>query len=109
MYPVECLAYETRAKGMAIYSVFTNVALLVNQFGIGNAMGAITWHTYIILTCWNLVQAVFIYLFAVETCKRTLEELTDIFGAPNPRKKSTERHQILVSSETEKVLEVKNA
>jgi hypothetical protein len=109
MYPVECLAYETRAKGMAIYSVFTNIALLVNQFGIGNAMDVIKWHTYIILTGWNLVQAVFIYFFAVETCKRTLEELTDIFDAPNPRKKSTQPHRVLVSAETDEVLQAKDA
>ncbi|KAJ6072362.1 hypothetical protein N7467_010447 [Penicillium canescens] len=109
MYPVECLAYETRAKGMAIYSVFTNIALLVNQFGIGNAMDVIKWHTYIILTGWNLVQAVFIYYFAVETCKRTLEELTDIFDAPNPRKKSTQPHRVLVSAETDEVLQAKDA
>ncbi|KAJ5396568.1 hypothetical protein N7509_004681 [Penicillium cosmopolitanum] len=109
MYSVECLAYETRAKGMAIYSVFTNIALLVNQFGIGNAMGAISWHTYIILAGWNVVQCVFIYFFAVETCKRTLEELSDIFSAPNPRKKSTQPHQIVVSTETDEVLQTKEA
>lgn len=109
MYSVECLAYETRAKGMAFYSVFTNIALLVNQFGIGNAMAVISWHTYIILAGWNIVQAVFIYFFAVETCKRTLEELTEIFDAPNPRKRSTQKQQVLVSAETDEVLQVKEA
>lgn len=107
MYPVECLAYETRAKGMAVYSVFTNVALLVNQFGIGNAISAIGWHTYILLAGWNIVQAVFIYFFAVETNKRTLEELSEVFDAPNPRKKSTEPQQLLVSESTDQVLQVK--
>ncbi|PLN81783.1 MFS general substrate transporter [Aspergillus taichungensis] len=109
MYSVECLAYETRAKGMAIYSVFTNIALLVNQFGIGNAMEVIDWHTYIILAGWNLIQASFIYFFAVETCQRTLEELTEIFAAPNPRKKSTEARKVLLSEETDEVLQVKEA
>ena len=107
MYSVECLAYETRAKGMAVYSVFTNIALLVNQFGIGNAMGAISWHTYIILAGWNVIQCIFIYFFAVETCKRTLEELSDIFAAPNPRKRSTNPHQIVVSTETKEVIQTK--
>ncbi|OQD80395.1 hypothetical protein PENANT_c036G04667 [Penicillium antarcticum] len=109
MYPVECLAYETRAKGMAVYSVFTNVALLVNQFGMGNAMAVIKWHTYILLAGWNILQAIFIYFFAVETCKRTLEELTDIFNAPNPRKKSTESQKILVFTETDEVLQARDA
>lgn len=108
MYSVECLPYETRAKGMAVYSVFTNIALLVNQFGIGNAIAAIGWHTYIILAAWNVFQATFIYFFAVETNNRTLEELTEIFDAPNPRKKSTEVQKLLVSDTTNQVIQVKD-
>ncbi|KAI9935134.1 hypothetical protein MW887_000755 [Aspergillus wentii] len=108
MYAVECLSYETRAKGMAMYSVFTNIALLVNQFGIGGAIDAIGWHTYIILAGWNIVQGIVIYFFAVETNQRTLEELSEIFDAPNPRKKSTEPQQVLVS-ETEQVVQVEKA
>jgi hypothetical protein len=92
---------------MAVFSVFTNIALLVNQFGIGNAMNAMGWHTYILLAGWNMVQTVFIYYFAVETNKRTLEELTEVFDAPNPRKKSTEPKAVLVSDRNE-VVEVKN-
>ncbi|KAJ5827310.1 Major facilitator superfamily domain general substrate transporter [Penicillium robsamsonii] len=109
MYAVECLSYETRAKGMAMYSVFTNIALLVNQFGFGNAINVIGWHTYIILAGWNIVQGVFIYFFAVETNGRTLEELSEIFEAPNPRKKSTETQQVLVSETENQVVEVKGA
>ncbi|KAJ5951050.1 Major facilitator superfamily domain general substrate transporter [Penicillium vulpinum] len=109
MYAVECLSYETRAKGMAMYSVFTNIALLVNQFGVGNAISVIGWHMYIILAGWNVVQGVIIYFFAVETNGRTLEELTEIFDAPNPRKKSTERQQVLVSENANEVVEVKTA
>ncbi|KAJ5419393.1 uncharacterized protein N7487_002943 [Penicillium crustosum] len=109
MYAVECLSYETRAKGMAMYSVFTNIALLVNQFGVGNAIDVIGWHTYIILAGWNIVQGVFIYFFAVETNNRTLEELSEIFDAPNPRKKSTESRQVLVSETANQVVEVKGA
>jgi predicted MFS family arabinose efflux permease len=103
MYPVECLSYETRAKGMATYSVMTNIALLVNQFGIGNAINVIGWHTYIILAGWNIVQALFIYFFAVETNKQTLEQLSEIFGAANPRKASTESRKIVVSERTNQV------
>ncbi|KAJ5558057.1 Major facilitator superfamily domain general substrate transporter [Penicillium sp. DV-2018c] len=108
MYAVECLSYETRAKGMAMYSVFTNIALLVNQFGIGNAISAIGWHTYILLAGWNIVQAVFITFFAVETSNRTLEELAEIFEAPNPRKKSTEPQRVLVADGSQRV-EAKSA
>lgn len=109
MYSVECLSYEIRAKGMALSSVLTNIALLVNQFGIGNAISEIGWHTYIILAGWNVVQAVFIYFFAVETNKRTLEELTEIFNAPNPRKRSTQKQEILVSGTTNQLIAVKES
>jgi predicted MFS family arabinose efflux permease len=109
MYAVECLSYETRAKGMAMYSVFTNIALLVNQFGVGNAIDAIGWHTYIILAGWNTVQGVFIYFLAVETNNRTLEELSEIFDAPNPRKKSTEAQQVLISETENQAVQVQSA
>ncbi|KAJ5630198.1 Major facilitator superfamily domain general substrate transporter [Penicillium longicatenatum] len=106
MYAVECLSYETRAKGMAMYSVFTNIALLVNQFGVGNAIDAIGWHTYIILAGWNIVQGVIIYFLAVETNNRTLEELSEIFDAPNPRKKSTEVQQVLIPETESQAVQV---
>jgi len=38
---------------------------------------------------WDLFEFVFIYFFFVETKGRTLEELDEIFEAPNPRKAST--------------------
>ena len=107
LYPVECLSYEIRAKGMALSSVAVNIACLVNQFGMGNAIAAIGWKTYIILAVWNVFQAAFIYFFAVETNRRTLEELTEIFDAPNPRKESVKKHRIIVSNTTNQVVGVK--
>ena len=107
MYAVESLSYEIRAKGMALYSVMVNIALLVTQFGIGNAMADIGWKTYIILAGWNAVQVVIIYFFAVETNKQTLEELTEIFNAPNPRKKSTEKIKVVLTGDSNQVLGTK--
>lgn len=109
IYPVECLSYEIRAKGMALSSVAVNVASLVNQFGIGNAMSAIGWHTYLIYVGWNVVQAVVVYFVAVETNNRTLEELTGIFDSPNPRKESTKGHQAFFSSTNHQLIAVKEA
>jgi len=40
---------------------------------------------------WDLFEAAFIYLFFVETKGRTLEELDEVFEAPNPRKASTKK------------------
>ena len=42
LYPVECLAFETRAKGMAFYNFWVNVASFFNQYvtpiGLGNGI-----------------------------------------------------------------------
>lgn len=47
---------------------------------------------------WIAVEIVIIYFFAVETANKTLEELSSIFNAPNPRKESTRKAQIEVDS-----------
>jgi hypothetical protein len=41
---------------------------------------------------------VLIYLFFVETAGKTLEELSDIFEAPNPRKYSTRKVKLEITS-----------
>jgi hypothetical protein len=48
--------------------------------------------------CWIAIEIVVIYFFAVETAGKTLEELSSIFEAPNPRKESTRKAQIDVDS-----------
>ncbi|KAK9246145.1 lactose permease [Lipomyces tetrasporus] len=106
LYPVEVLSYEQRAKGMALSSAAVNAAILVNQFALPVAFEKIQWHTYLIFVIWNLVQAAFCYFFAVETNGRTLEELSEIFAAPNPRKASTQKKMVIVD-EKAGIVEVK--
>ncbi|KAK9319315.1 general substrate transporter [Lipomyces orientalis] len=103
LYPVEVLSYEQRAKGMALSSAAVNAAALLNQFAMPVAMEKIGWHTYIVFIGWNLIQAVFCYFFAVETNGRTLEELTEVFEASNPRKASTKKHVALTAVPDEKL------
>jgi hypothetical protein len=45
---------------------------------------------------WIAVEIVLIYFFAVETAGKTLEELSSIFEAKNPRKESTRKTKIQV-------------
>jgi hypothetical protein len=75
-------------------------------------MSSIGWHTYILLAGWNMVQAVFIYFFAVETNKKTLEELTEelteVFITQNPRKRSPELRTVLVSDSTNQAVYAKD-
>jgi sugar porter (SP) family MFS transporter len=88
LYPVECLKYEQRAKGIAFATMATNATALVNLFATPIALEKITWKTYIIWIGTCSAQAVYYYLFMVETKGHTLEEMNDIFNQKNPRKAS---------------------
>ena len=56
-----------------------------------NAIEALAPCLYIF---WDTFQAIFIYLFFVETKDRTLEELNEIFEAPNPKQASLKKHKV---------------
>ncbi|PPQ71097.1 hypothetical protein CVT24_009848 [Panaeolus cyanescens] len=96
LYPAECLAYNTRAKGMAFYALAVSCASFVNTYAGPIALERITWKYYIVYIAWDLFECAVIYFCAVETKGRTLEELDEIFAAPNPVKKSTSKHEIKI-------------
>ncbi|KAI1436466.1 lactose permease [Xylaria sp. CBS 124048] len=80
LYAVECLENRTRAKGSGLSFLFLNVAIII------------------IYIAWIVIEMVVIYLFFVETAGKTLEELTEIFEARNPRKHSTTKVKVAVTS-----------
>jgi len=88
LYPVEVLSYEMRAKGMAFSNLAVAVGGLLNQFAWPISLAKIGWHTYIVFVVWDFVQLIVFYFLLPETKKRTLEELDNIFEAPNPVKAS---------------------
>jgi hypothetical protein len=108
LYPVECLRFETRAKGMSIYYVcltftlyiqkryLTNIASqFINNLGqfystfvTGIAFSSIGWRYYFIFVAWNICTVFAVYFLFPETGKRTLEELADIFKSKSPVKTS---------------------
>ncbi|KAI1185023.1 lactose permease [Nemania serpens] len=96
LYAVECLGNRTRAKGSGLNYLFLNVAIIVNTFGISVGI-------QIVYIGWIVIEMVLIYFFFVETAGKTLEELTDIFEAPNPRKYSTRKVKLEVTSTGEVV------
>jgi hypothetical protein len=51
---------------------------------------------YFLFIFWDTFQFAFIYFFYVETRRRTLEELSEIFRAPKPVKMSLSRTQIVM-------------
>ena len=56
--------------------------------------------------CWTFIQAMVAFFFFVETKGRTLEELDEIFNAPNPRNASLAVKKITLDSH-DNLLEVK--
>lgn len=119
LYSVECLENRTRAKGSGANFLFLNIAMVINTYGISEGMEKIGWrlckirphlsirasrwnrvltqrYIDIVYCCWILVEIVVIYFFAVETAGKTLEELSSIFEASNPRRESTRKMKIEV-------------
>jgi sugar porter (SP) family MFS transporter len=88
LYPVEVLGFEQRAKGMALQNMAGNAAGLVNQFALPVALERITWKTYLVYLATCSAEALYFYWIMVETKGHTLEELNEIFKAPNPRNAS---------------------
>jgi MFS family permease len=84
LYAVECLENRTRAKGSGANFLFLNVAMIVNTYGISVGIAKIGWKLYLV------------YIFFVETKGKTLEELSEVFEAPNPRKASTRKVKVAV-------------
>ncbi|KAL1654833.1 hypothetical protein SLS61_002582 [Didymella pomorum] len=97
LYAVECLENRTRAKGSGANFLFLNIAMVVNTYGISVGMEKIGWKLYLVYIAWICVEIAFIYFFFVETAGKTLEELKEIFEAPNPRKASLKRAKIEVA------------
>ncbi|CAI6335746.1 unnamed protein product [Periconia digitata] len=95
LYPVECLRYESRAKGMAFYNFWVNIAGFYNTFVTGIAFTGAGWKYYFLFIFWDIFEFGFIYFFYVETRRRTLEELSEIFRSPKPVKTSLSRTQIV--------------
>ena len=88
LYPVECLKFEQRAKGIAFASMATNAAALLNLFATPVALERIAWKTYYVWVAACAAQAIYYYFVMVETKGHTLEEMNYIFVQKNPRNAS---------------------
>lgn len=91
LYAVECLDNQTRVKGMGISGLITYLALAVNDYAVPLGIKAIGYRFFIIYIIWDFLETVFFYFFLVETKGLTLEELDEVFDAPNPSKASLEK------------------
>jgi len=96
LYPVECLRYESRAKGMAFYNFWVNIANFYNTFVTGIAFSGAGWKYYFLFIFWDIFEFAFIYFFFVETRRRTLEEISEIFKSRKPVKTSLSKTRIIM-------------
>ena len=96
LYPVECLRYESRAKGMGMYNFWVNIAGFYNTFVTGIAFTGAGWKYYFLFIFWDILEFTFIYFLFVETKGRTLEELSDIFRGKNRVKRSLQKTEVVV-------------
>jgi len=94
LYAVECLENRTRAKGSGLNFLFLNVAMVVNTYGISVGIEKIGWKLYLVYIVWICIEIALIFFFFVETAGKTLEELKEIFEAPNPRNASLKRAKV---------------
>ncbi|KAL6411941.1 hypothetical protein AUP68_04321 [Ilyonectria robusta] len=91
MYIAETLTTSTRAKGTAIGNFASACASTVVQYSSGPAFEDIGYYYYLVFVFWDLFECAFMYFFFPETKDRTLEELSEVFEARNPVKKSLEK------------------
>ncbi|USP75330.1 hypothetical protein yc1106_02604 [Curvularia clavata] len=98
LYSVECLENRTRAKGSGLNFLFLNIAMVVNTYGISVGIEAIGWKLYLVYIAWICVEIAVIFFFFVETAGKTLEELKEIFEAPNPRNASLRKTKVEIDS-----------
>jgi Sugar (and other) transporter len=96
LYAVECLENRTRAKGSGLNFLFLNIAMVVNTYGISIGIQKIGWKLYLVYIGWICVEMVVIFFFFVETAGKTLEQLSDIFSAPNPRNESLKKVKVAI-------------
>lgn len=99
LYPSECLENRTRAKGSSVKFLFINIAMIVNTFGISIGIKEIQWKLYLVYIIWIAIEIVVIYFFFPETAGKTLEELSYIFDAKDPRKESLRKTEVRVDDE----------
>ncbi|KAF4617666.1 hypothetical protein D9613_005871 [Agrocybe pediades] len=85
LYPAEVLSYQARAKGLAFLGIVSQVATLINTFGLPVALQKIGWKVYLIFLIWDVFELIVIYFFVVETKGLTLEEINEVFEDKSPR------------------------
>lgn len=91
MYIAESLETSTRAKGKSLALAIISICGAVITYASGPAFENIKYYFYVVFIVWDVFELAIIYFFWPETKGRTLEELSEVFDAPDPVKKSLEK------------------
>ncbi|CAE6430070.1 unnamed protein product [Rhizoctonia solani] len=78
-YTVEILPFFLRAKGLAFMNISVMGAIIFNQYTNPIALDALQWKYYLVYSCWLVFELAYMYMFAVETKGRSLEETAALF------------------------------
>jgi hypothetical protein len=96
-YTVEILPFFLRAKGLAFMNISVMGAIIFNQYTNPIALDALQWKCkldskcewhatntshksdYLVYSCWLVFELAYMYMFAVETKGRSLEETAALF------------------------------
>ncbi|CAK7226490.1 hypothetical protein SBRCBS47491_006249 [Sporothrix bragantina] len=97
LYPVEVLAYNSRAKGMAYLAFMNNAVKVLNTYVPPIAIANSGWRYYLLYVIWDAFGIVIIYFFFIETRGWNLEEIEGLFNSKNPVKASLQKKKISVA------------
>jgi len=99
LYPAECLETTIRAKGVSMKIFVISCTSFINLFCTPIAYGRIGWKYVLVFVFWDAFESVIWYFFCVETQGRILEELDEIFSAPDPVKASKQKKRIAIDDD----------
>jgi len=79
VYVVEILPYTLRAKGIALFWLFTGAAGAFNTYVNPLGIDAFGWKFYFFYVGWIAVEFVVVYIFYIETKGPSLEQIAVLF------------------------------
>jgi len=97
LYPAECLETTARAKGVSMKIMVISLTSFINLYCIPIGLANIQWRFLLVFVFWDFFESIMWYFFCVETLGRTLEELDEVFSAPNPVAASKIKRKIAVT------------
>ncbi|MCJ1314114.1 hypothetical protein MMC25_007794 [Agyrium rufum] len=95
LYPSEVLAYNARAKGLAMSGLWLNIVSFINTYAAPVGITNSGWKFYFLYLAIDVTGILFIYLFFVETKGRSLEEIDDLFEDPHPVRASKAKQKVV--------------